>query len=73
MLVQELDLSGRAGLIPLARAFQDDIAAYAANPGMTTPELRQLAPSNNPGLHISGISMRIDLSARLVSGPLEWK
>ena len=43
VLVQELDLSGRAGLIPLARAFQDDIAAYAANPGMTTPELRQLA------------------------------
>ena len=43
VLVQELELSGRSDLVPFARAFQDDIAAYAANPGMSIPEIRQLA------------------------------
>ncbi len=42
VLVQELELSGRSGLVPLARDFQSDIAAYAANPAMTTPGILRL-------------------------------
>ncbi|MCE2520853.1 MAG: hypothetical protein J4G15_13790 [Alphaproteobacteria bacterium] len=43
VLLQELELSGREGLIPLVRDFHEDIAAYAANPSMETPRIRALA------------------------------
>ncbi len=43
VLLQELELSGREGLIPLVRDFHEDIAAYAANPAMETPRIRALA------------------------------
>lgn len=43
VLLQELELSGRAGLMPLVRDFHEDVAAYAASPSMETPQIRTLA------------------------------
>ena len=43
ILLKELELSGREGLKPLVRDFHEDIAAYAANPSLETPQIRALA------------------------------
>ncbi len=43
ILLKELELSGREGLIPLVRDFHEDIAIYAANPSLETPQIRALA------------------------------
>ncbi len=43
ILLKELELSGRTGLIPLVRDFHEDIATYAANPSLETPKIRALA------------------------------
>ncbi len=43
VLLQELELSGREGLIPLVQDFREDVEGYAANPSMDTPQIRALA------------------------------
>ena len=43
VLLSELQLSGRAGLAPLAREFHDDVAAYHADPDMPTADIRRSA------------------------------